>query len=215
MKGDDRVRYCEQCNLNVYNFSELTSAEIKNLVTHREGCLCARLYQRTDGTVLTKNCPVGFRAALVRASGFATATLSMLLSIAPSSAQSTQKKDGPPQAQIDPTVIFLEIVDPSGAVIPNAQVTIKNESTGKEFVVKSDGSGQVKSSGLPTGKYEVAIVSPGFATKTLAHVSLPSPELREVQLALGAMGEVVVVGELAPEHGNPVKRFFSKVRHII
>ena len=216
MKGDDRVRHCEQCNLNVYNFATLSATEIANLVANREGRLCARLYQRPDGRTLTRNCPVGFRGALLRASGFATATLSTLLSLVPvASAQSAQKRNAAAQVQKDPAALFLEIIDPSGAVIPNAQVATKNESTGKESVVRADDSGRARVSGLPKGQYEVVIVSPGFVTKTLAHISLPNPELRRVQLDLGMMGEVVVVGELAPDHRNPVNKLFSKIRRMI
>ena len=119
------------------------------------------------------------------------------------------------QVQKDPAALFLEIIDPSGAVIPNAQVATKNESTGKESVVRTDDSGRARVSGLAKGQYEVVIVSPGFATKTLTHIFLPNPELRRVQLDLGVMGEVVVVGELAPDHRNPVNKLFSKIRRMI
>ncbi len=216
MKGDDRVRFCEECNLHVYNFSAMTPVEINRLVAQREGRLCARLYQRVDGTTLTKNCPVGFRAAFLRASGFATVTLSTLLSFAPAAvARSPQKRETPVQLQAISGAVFLEVTDVTGAVIPNAKVTIRNESTGKELTFKTDDTGRVQIADLPKGQYEIVIVSPGFATKTLTHVSAPSPELHKVQLELAQMGGVVFVGELAPEHKSPVKKFFSKIRHII
>jgi len=63
MSGDDRVRFCPECQLNVYNFSALTHAEVEMVVAAREGRLCARFYQRTDGTMLTQNCPAGLREA--------------------------------------------------------------------------------------------------------------------------------------------------------
>ena len=63
MKGDDRVRHCRLCQLNVYNLSAMDRAEAEALVRDREGRLCVRLFQREDGTVLTDNCPVGLRAA--------------------------------------------------------------------------------------------------------------------------------------------------------
>ncbi len=62
MIGNDRVRYCGQCNLNVYNLSGMTSREADDLVTSTEGRLCVRYYQRPDGTVLTQDCPVGLAA---------------------------------------------------------------------------------------------------------------------------------------------------------
>ncbi len=68
MRGDDRIRFCDQCQLNVYNFSELSPGEIESLVANKEGRLCARLYRRVDGTLLTKDCPVGLRAVRLRVS---------------------------------------------------------------------------------------------------------------------------------------------------
>ena len=63
MRGDDRIRFCEKCGLNVYNLSDLSKREAEELVAEREGRLCVRFYRRADGTVLTDNCPVGLRAA--------------------------------------------------------------------------------------------------------------------------------------------------------
>ncbi len=71
MKGDERARFCGLCRKNVYNLSEMTRQEAENLLQEKEGKLCVRYYQRSDGTVLTKNCPVGVavvrRALLTRA----------------------------------------------------------------------------------------------------------------------------------------------------
>jgi len=62
MTGDDRARFCGECKLNVYNLSEMSEAEGEALIIAKEGKLCARIYRRADGTVLTKDCPVGWRA---------------------------------------------------------------------------------------------------------------------------------------------------------
>jgi len=59
MEGDEQSRFCHQCTKYVYNFSAMTSDEAVKLIRAREGNLCARFYQRTDGTVLTSDCPVG------------------------------------------------------------------------------------------------------------------------------------------------------------
>jgi hypothetical protein len=59
MVGDERVRLCMQCQKHVYNFSAMTSAEIAQVVREKEGRLCARFYRRTDGTMLTADCPLG------------------------------------------------------------------------------------------------------------------------------------------------------------
>jgi hypothetical protein len=67
MKGDERVRHCGQCRLNVYNLSEMTPHEAADLVSQREGRLCVRFYRRADGTMITRDCPVGLRAVRAKA----------------------------------------------------------------------------------------------------------------------------------------------------
>jgi len=63
MDGDERVRFCRECNRNVYNLSAMTEREARRVVAEREGRLCVRFYQRRDGTVLTSDCPVGAKRA--------------------------------------------------------------------------------------------------------------------------------------------------------
>ncbi|HEY6046048.1 MAG TPA: hypothetical protein VIU65_05550, partial [Pyrinomonadaceae bacterium] len=62
MKGDERSRFCDLCSFHVYNIAELTASEAKSLIAKTEGRICARLFRRSDGTVITKDCPVGLRA---------------------------------------------------------------------------------------------------------------------------------------------------------
>jgi hypothetical protein len=62
MHGDDRVRFCDQCQLNVYNLSAMTRQAAQQLVAEREGRLCVRFYRRPDDTVLTRDCPRGLEA---------------------------------------------------------------------------------------------------------------------------------------------------------
>src|SRR5262245_34300483 len=57
MRGDDRVRFCSQCKLKVYNLSEMTKSEAEKLIWEKEGKLCARLFRRNDGTIITRECP--------------------------------------------------------------------------------------------------------------------------------------------------------------
>ena len=59
MTGDERVRHCAKCQLNVFNVSELTEVEIVAMLQAKTGRVCGRLFRRADGTVLTKDCPVG------------------------------------------------------------------------------------------------------------------------------------------------------------
>ncbi|HEX8773420.1 MAG TPA: hypothetical protein VF735_07405 [Pyrinomonadaceae bacterium] len=80
MIGNERARFCGQCRLNVYNLSGMTKREAEALIASAEGRLCIRFYRRADGTILTKNCPVGLRALKRRLSRVAGAALSAVLS---------------------------------------------------------------------------------------------------------------------------------------
>lgn len=80
MVGNDRVRFCGQCQLNVYNLSGYTQPEAEQLIARNEGRLCVRYYRRADGSVLTQNCPTGLQAARQKVSRWATAALSAVLS---------------------------------------------------------------------------------------------------------------------------------------
>jgi hypothetical protein len=81
MFGNERVRLCEQCHLNVYNLSEMSRVEADRLINQTEGRLCVRFYRRRDGSVITQNCPVGLRAIKRRLSRVATAVASFILSL--------------------------------------------------------------------------------------------------------------------------------------
>jgi hypothetical protein len=64
MEGTDRVRFCDDCRLHVYNLSELSKPAAERLVARHEGQgrLCVRFFRRADGTVLTRDCPRGLAA---------------------------------------------------------------------------------------------------------------------------------------------------------
>ncbi len=85
--GDgEQVRHCDQCDLNVYNLSAMTADDAEALLVAHEGeRLCAGFYRREDGTVLTRDCPVGLalvRAKLARVVARASAVLGLAISSA-------------------------------------------------------------------------------------------------------------------------------------
>ena len=62
MEGDDRMRYCKLCRLNVFDISAMTRDEAEKLIRENTGRLCMRLHRRADGRLITKDCPVGVSA---------------------------------------------------------------------------------------------------------------------------------------------------------
>ena len=68
MKGDERVRHCDDCNKNVFNLSAMTEAEAAALLAdNHSGKLCVRFYRRQDGTVMTSDCSASPRAQVRKA----------------------------------------------------------------------------------------------------------------------------------------------------
>jgi hypothetical protein len=62
MQGDDRTRYCKHCKLNVYNLSDMTDREAEAFIRNATGRTCISYFERADGTILTRDCPVGLSA---------------------------------------------------------------------------------------------------------------------------------------------------------
>ena len=81
MYGDERKRFCGECKLNVYDLSGMTRDEAETFLINAEGRVCVRLFRRADGTVLTKDCPVGWARLKKRLSSAATAVFSLVMSL--------------------------------------------------------------------------------------------------------------------------------------
>lgn len=81
MPGGERVRSCERCGHKVYNLSGMTAHEAAKLVRGAEGTrrLCVRYYRRADGSMMTRDCPVGVRAVRRRIARFASCTFASIL----------------------------------------------------------------------------------------------------------------------------------------
>lgn len=80
MQGDERVRNCARCALNVFNVKEMTEPEVRALFLKTEGRVCGRVFQRKDGTVLMKDCPTGL--AKLRRKALAGLTLALTMVVA-------------------------------------------------------------------------------------------------------------------------------------
>lgn len=86
------------------------------------------------------------------------------------------------------------VADPTGAVIPNAQLTIKNADTGATQAAKSNSSGFYKFSLLQPGTYDVTATASGFQSVVQqVRVSVGSSVSADLHLALSSGHEVVEV----------------------
>jgi hypothetical protein len=81
MKGDEQVRHCGACRKNVYNISEMSEAEVEDLIRRTDGKFCARLYRRTDNRVMTSDCPKGVAAVRRRRTLAVTASFGVAATV--------------------------------------------------------------------------------------------------------------------------------------
>jgi len=101
------------------------------------------------------------------------------------------------------------VTDSSGAVVPDAKVTLTNVDTGISTSVQSNGEGLFRFPSLPPGRYKVTTTKQGFATTTQENIVLLAEEIRTVSLNLksGAVTEsVTITAEV-----NPIQLTESKV----
>ena len=92
------------------------------------------------------------------------------------------------------------VTDPSGAVVPGAEVTITNKTTGSESGCITTESGVYRAPYLPPGMYQVSAALPGFKTAVADNVTLRLAQVLTVDLVLevGEVTEVVTVSSEGP-----------------
>jgi hypothetical protein len=81
MDGDERARFCRQCSKHVFNLSAMTRAQIEDLVREKEGKFCGRFYRRTDGRMLTADCPSRLRRLRQRVAELGGALCALVFSV--------------------------------------------------------------------------------------------------------------------------------------
>src|SRR5215510_1880978 len=98
-------------------------------------------------------------------------------------------------SQTQLATVFGTITDQSGAVVPGAQVTIVNKSTGLTREALTDPTGQYHLAGLPTGNYAVRIEKNGFQTRVREGIALTSASevLISLSLTVGDQREELAV----------------------
>ncbi|MGA3071595.1 MAG: MG2 domain-containing protein, partial [Terracidiphilus sp.] len=86
------------------------------------------------------------------------------------------------------------IVDPTGAVIPGATITLRQLSTRDTRTAHSNGQGQFNLAGLPAGSYRIDVSSPGFMALS-RNLTLRPRDLAtlSVTLNVGAATQTVTV----------------------
>jgi hypothetical protein len=92
------------------------------------------------------------------------------------------------------------ITDPSGAVIPNAEVTAIS-SSGRSFTAQTDSAGLYVLTSLPAGIYEITFSATGFTKAVISRVpvQMGATTALDAQLQVGAAMETVMVEAAATQ----------------
>jgi hypothetical protein len=90
------------------------------------------------------------------------------------------------------------VADPSGAVVPNADVVLRNAATGSVASARTDSNGNYSFAGVESGLYSLSISSQGFRTSQFSQLSLRPGFNSNVNATLnvGSTAETIEVSSL-------------------
>ena len=87
-------------------------------------------------------------------------------------------------AQSDNAALSGSVADSSGALLPNAKVTVRNSATKETFAVTTNNSGNFTVPNVAPGNYSVRVEAPGFETTTLDNVQVDPAIGRRVDITM-------------------------------
>jgi hypothetical protein len=103
-------------------------------------------------------------------------------------------------AQTDRGTITGAVLDPAGAVVPNASIEVKNTDTAASYTAATTSTGNFTLASLPAGTYELTVVSPGFKKFVRPGIQVQVAETvrADAILEVGATTDTVTVNAEAP-----------------
>jgi hypothetical protein len=90
--------------------------------------------------------------------------------------------------------------DPTGALVPNAQIVAKGQSTGSTYTAVTTSSGSYRFPNVNIGVYDITVTASGFKTSTFTGVvvEVATTTALDIKLTTGVVTENVVVNADAP-----------------
>lgn len=185
MTGDERKRFCGNCQKSVYNLSDMPEKDATAFLTAEVGAgrvPCIQFYKRADGTILFDNCPVALRAVrdaarrtLKLAASFVSLCLSVASAIAmPSAAQSSKTNSSTLEIDYDPLKAVKTLVQEQllaqGIDAPESPTAPSNNPEKKVDLSKAPRSvlrGDYVDPSSFAGKQPVAKPAPGAKKVTI------------------------------------------------
>ena len=82
--------------------------------------------------------------------------------------------------------ILGNVTDASGAAVPAANVTLRNQDTGRELTTVTDATGSYLFVELEPGRYEVRVERQGFEKKAISNVKLSADQRARVDVSFAS-----------------------------
>lgn len=231
MSGDDQIRFCNECNKRVYNLSAMTRRQAEAMLEASRGKLCARITRREDGSTVVASDPILAPTKLHhirRASPIASAVVSAMMAVSPAIAAQTpssanqpasvflqdgQKRPGA-QPQETTSALSGSVLDPQGAVIMNATVTLVNQNTGdmRGAMLKDDGTFQFDM--LKPGSYSLKIEASGFVSAQ-TNINLQQNQQQSVNVPMQVLRYESMGGAVVVSRAQPLRTLYKESDLIV
>jgi ankyrin repeat protein len=194
MTGNDRVRFCEHCQLSVHNIDFASRKQIRRLIARSGARICVS-YRQPDvakpsvAPILYK---IGRRTSVIAASAF-SATLSISSAVAAgTNLKSTSLHNHTTVAGYvqDPVStagngkLYGYVFDPNGAALPGASVLLRNSATSEPLYTMTSGSGEYRFEGLKPGSYHLTINSRGFDSQNVPNILVRADDNNRIDQTL-------------------------------
>jgi hypothetical protein len=210
MTGNDKIRFCSHCNLNVRNLSAMTRREALKIVRRSQGRICVRYVQNpVDKTPvfadrlyqITRR--AGIAAGVLGASlSFSTLTYAqgnpvLLKRNADSPAEISRENEADKTGGAAASVAGV-VTDPEGAVIPNITVVLLDGDKREKRRVASNEEGFYEFKNVAAGNYSIkADGINGFKTLIVENITVSGAENSKLDLQMDIAIETVLTGVVA------------------
>ena len=208
MPGNNRKRFCADCDKHVFDFAQMTARQVEAVVEAHQGNLCARLTRLPDGSLLTQEAPP-VQISSRRSSPLLNATVAAFLGIsvpatalnaiiastsyAISSDKEAGKRKSPKPVGDGDSSLSGSAHDPQGHALPNVSVKLVS-SLGEERETKTSAEGEFLFARIPAGSYLLILQAQGFATNLSNNITVESATKQRIDVAMQLDQRIAIAG---------------------
>lgn len=223
MSGDEKKRFCTECDKFVYDFSQMTRRQVEAIVSIYQGRMCARITRLPDGSLLTLENPPAHPLVARRASPVVNATLAAILGLSVpanalnidvSAAHLIVRSDADSDVTRAPygggeALVGGTVFDPQAAAIPNAAVKLISDA-GAELKTKTSAEGEFAFAQVPFGSYILLIEARGFFTHVNPSVIVDTPCDMRFDVTMKVNQRMAIMGSMGGSHRQSLLDLYRK-----